>query len=420
MARAAELAEPARLVTPPNPWVGCVLVPRRRDRRRRARPVRTRPARTPRPPRSRDAGRPGAGRDRVRHARAVQPPGQHAAVHRRARSPPASPRVVVAVEDPDPRVRGTGVARLRAAGIEVDDRRRRRRGRRSRSRRTSTSARTGRAFALLKTAMSLDGRTAAADGSSQWITGVEAARRRAPRRAPSRRPSSSVPAPRAPTGPGSTVRGLDERGRAASRCGCCSTPAAGSRPTGRCSTRRSRRRSWSRPSRRRPRPSTPGRPPARRSRCVAPGLDGPGCRPRRACSRCWPSSHGVLQAMIEGGGHLHGAFVAEGPGRPPGRVRRAGAARRAGACRSSASPGPDTLADAPRWQLRDVTRLGADVRLTLDPPDSTTPEVGLMFTGIVEELGRVRAARPATRVARASRSTRPRCSTTRSSARRSR
>ena len=33
---------------------------------------------------------------------------------------------------------------------------------------------TGRAFALLKTAMSLDGRTAAADGSSQWITSVEA------------------------------------------------------------------------------------------------------------------------------------------------------------------------------------------------------------------------------------------------------
>ena len=31
-------------------------------------------------------------------------------------------------------------------------------------------------------------------------------------------------------------------------------------------------------------------------------------------------------------------------------------------------PGPDTLADATRWQLRGVTQLGADVRLTLEPP----------------------------------------------------
>ena len=34
--------------------------------------------------------------------------------------------------------------------------------------------RTGRAFCVVKTATSLDGRTAAADGTSQWITGPEA------------------------------------------------------------------------------------------------------------------------------------------------------------------------------------------------------------------------------------------------------
>src|SRR5205807_3171826 len=34
--------------------------------------------------------------------------------------------------------------------------------------------RTGRAYCVLKTAISLDGRTAAADGSSRWITGPEA------------------------------------------------------------------------------------------------------------------------------------------------------------------------------------------------------------------------------------------------------
>ena len=79
-------------------------------------------------------------------------------------------RVVVAVEDPDARVAGEGIALLRSAGIEVlvgvgAD---------------AASAqlapylhhrRTGRPLVVLKTAASLDGRTAAPDGTSQWITG---------------------------------------------------------------------------------------------------------------------------------------------------------------------------------------------------------------------------------------------------------
>ena len=81
-------------------------------------------------------------------------------------------RVVVAVEDPDPQVAGRGVARLRAAGIEVEV------GVRADAAAASLAPylhqrRTGRAFALLKTAASLDGRTAAADGTSQWITGPD-------------------------------------------------------------------------------------------------------------------------------------------------------------------------------------------------------------------------------------------------------
>lgn len=83
-------------------------------------------------------------------------------------------RVVVAVEDPDPKVAGEGLARLRDAGIEVE---------------VGVAAaevaeqlrpylhhrRTGRPFVVLKLAATLDGRTAAPDGSSRWITG-EAAR----------------------------------------------------------------------------------------------------------------------------------------------------------------------------------------------------------------------------------------------------
>jgi diaminohydroxyphosphoribosylaminopyrimidine deaminase/5-amino-6-(5-phosphoribosylamino)uracil reductase len=82
-------------------------------------------------------------------------------------------RVVIAVTDPDPRVNGAGIHALRSAGIEVV---------------TGVDAagvsddlaaylhhrRTGRPYVVAKMATTLDGRTAAADGTSQWITGVEA------------------------------------------------------------------------------------------------------------------------------------------------------------------------------------------------------------------------------------------------------
>lgn len=86
-------------------------------------------------------------------------------------------RVVVATEDPDPRVSGQGLARLRSAGIAVA---------------TGLCAaeadeinagffmrvKQGRPLLSLKLATSLDGRIATRAGDSQWITG-EAARRRA-------------------------------------------------------------------------------------------------------------------------------------------------------------------------------------------------------------------------------------------------
>ncbi len=82
-------------------------------------------------------------------------------------------RVVVGLIDPDPQVGGQGVARLRAAGIEVE---------------VGVSAAevtdqlrpylvhrsTGRPYVALKLAATLDGRIAAPDGTSQWITGEEA------------------------------------------------------------------------------------------------------------------------------------------------------------------------------------------------------------------------------------------------------
>ncbi|MHB1517136.1 MAG: bifunctional diaminohydroxyphosphoribosylaminopyrimidine deaminase/5-amino-6-(5-phosphoribosylamino)uracil reductase RibD [Acidimicrobiales bacterium] len=82
-------------------------------------------------------------------------------------------RVVVAMEDPDPLVSGRGIAALRAAGVEVEV------GVGAELVRSQLAPylhhrRTGRPYVVLKMAASLDGRTAAPDGTSRWITGVEA------------------------------------------------------------------------------------------------------------------------------------------------------------------------------------------------------------------------------------------------------
>ncbi|MEQ8503401.1 MAG: bifunctional diaminohydroxyphosphoribosylaminopyrimidine deaminase/5-amino-6-(5-phosphoribosylamino)uracil reductase RibD [Sneathiellaceae bacterium] len=80
---------------------------------------------------------------------------------------------VIALDDPDPRVDGRGKAILRQAGIAVvdnvcaDDAAWTARG-------FLTRVRQGRPWVTCKLATSLDGRIAAADGSSQWITGPAA------------------------------------------------------------------------------------------------------------------------------------------------------------------------------------------------------------------------------------------------------
>ena len=83
-------------------------------------------------------------------------------------------RVVIASKDPNPKVSGGGIAALEAAGVEVfflqdfeNSARRLNRGFFSRLERR-------RPFVRCKLAMSLDGRTALANGESKWITGVEA------------------------------------------------------------------------------------------------------------------------------------------------------------------------------------------------------------------------------------------------------
>ena len=171
MARALQLARRGLNGTSPNPRVGCVLV---REGRVIGEGYHAR------------AGEPHA---EVVALRAAGPEARGASAFvtlepcsHHGRTPPCADallaagiaRVVVAVEDPDPRVSGNGIARLRAAGVPVDT------GVLAAESRELNAGffhrhERGRPWLCCKLAMSLDGRTAMASGESRWITG-EAAR----------------------------------------------------------------------------------------------------------------------------------------------------------------------------------------------------------------------------------------------------
>jgi diaminohydroxyphosphoribosylaminopyrimidine deaminase/5-amino-6-(5-phosphoribosylamino)uracil reductase len=84
-------------------------------------------------------------------------------------------RVVAAMRDPNPAVCGAGFQTLRAAGVEVDSGML---GEEARELNIGFVARNerGTPWVRLKIAASLDGKTALANGVSQWITGPEARR----------------------------------------------------------------------------------------------------------------------------------------------------------------------------------------------------------------------------------------------------
>jgi diaminohydroxyphosphoribosylaminopyrimidine deaminase/5-amino-6-(5-phosphoribosylamino)uracil reductase len=171
MGRAIGLAAGVRTSTSPNPWVGCVV----ESVDGRVFEGATSP---PGGPHAEAAALAAAG-DAARGATAwvTLEPCAH-----EGRTPPCADalvaagvsRVVVGIEDPDAQVRGAGIARLRDAGLDVEV------GTRAAEVAEQLAPyvkhrTTGRPWVVLKLAASLDGRTAAPDGSSQWITG-EAAR----------------------------------------------------------------------------------------------------------------------------------------------------------------------------------------------------------------------------------------------------
>lgn len=174
MRRAIELAAGVRATTSPNPWVGCVVV----TADGRTAEGATQP---PGGPHAEAVALAAARRDGLELRGATVHVTLEPCSHQ-GRTPPCADalveagvgRVVVGIADPDRQVAGQGVERLRAAGIEVTS------GVESEAIGEQLAAyvthrTTGRPLVVLKLAASLDGRTAAPDGTSRWITG-EAAR----------------------------------------------------------------------------------------------------------------------------------------------------------------------------------------------------------------------------------------------------
>jgi len=170
MAGAVARAEHSRLLAPPNPWVGWVVV---------ADDGTSWEGGTQRPggPHAERVALAAAG-ERARGATlyTTLEPCSHT-----GRTGPCADaivesgvaRVVIGLLDPDVRVAGTGVERLEAAGIEVVVGP----GAELVERQLEPylhQRRTGRPYVVLKLAATLDGRTAAPDASSFWITGPEA------------------------------------------------------------------------------------------------------------------------------------------------------------------------------------------------------------------------------------------------------
>jgi diaminohydroxyphosphoribosylaminopyrimidine deaminase/5-amino-6-(5-phosphoribosylamino)uracil reductase len=169
MTRALELAAAVRASTPPNPWVGCVIETADGSLHEGA----TEPVGGPHAE-AVVLARAGDVRDGTAWV-TLEPCAHH------GRTPPCADaliaagvgRVVVALEDPDAKVAGRGIERMRAAGLTVEVGVERKAAERLLAP-YLVHRRTGRPLVVLKMAASLDGRTAAADGTSRWITGAEA------------------------------------------------------------------------------------------------------------------------------------------------------------------------------------------------------------------------------------------------------
>lgn len=167
MRRALELAASVRSRTSPNPWVGCVIDPGGFEG-----------ATLPAGGAHAEIVALEAAGEAARGATmtvTLEPCAHH------GRTPPCTDaiiasgvaRVVIGMEDPDERVAGRGIRQLQDAGLEVTVGLCEPEVRAQLAPYVKHRA-TGRPWVVLKLAATLDGRTAAPDGTSRWITGDRA------------------------------------------------------------------------------------------------------------------------------------------------------------------------------------------------------------------------------------------------------
>jgi diaminohydroxyphosphoribosylaminopyrimidine deaminase/5-amino-6-(5-phosphoribosylamino)uracil reductase len=354
MRRALALAGAARRLTPPNPWVGCVLV-------RDGEVVGEGATRPPGGPHAEIEALRAAG-DRARGATAyttLEPCSHH------GRTPPCTDalleagvaRFVVAIADPDPHVAGQGVAVLRRAGATVDVG-------------TEEDAATrllapylvhraaGRSFVVLKTATSIDGRLAARDGSSRWITGPAARADVHELRADSQAviigagtavadlPSLTARDTHEPVERQPLRVVLDASGRVPAQGPLFDSSLAPTLVITTAAAPDDATSSWLAAG--------------AKVQTVPPAPNGHGVDLQAALELL--AGLGVLQALVEGGAQLAGALL------DAGRVDRlvtyvAPTILGAEGGAAFGLAGPATIADAPRLHLVDVARFGDDVRL---------------------------------------------------------
>jgi len=167
MQLAIEEGRKSRLIAPPNPWVGCLIVQDGKIVGRGS---------------SQPAGQAHAEIEALKNA-GEQAQGGTAYVtlepcSHQGQTPPCVDaliraklkRIVIAIEDPDSQVNGNGIKHLKNAGIAVET------GVCRDVAEQEFAAylhhrKTGLPYCVLKCAISLDGRLCASDGSSQWISG---------------------------------------------------------------------------------------------------------------------------------------------------------------------------------------------------------------------------------------------------------
>jgi diaminohydroxyphosphoribosylaminopyrimidine deaminase/5-amino-6-(5-phosphoribosylamino)uracil reductase len=359
MRRALAQGDTARRRSAPNPWVGAVVV--------RDGDVVGEGATQP----------PGGAHAEIEALRAAGDRARGATVYttlepcsHQGRTPPCVAalaeagvaRVVIAVEDPDPHVAGHGIAQLRDLGITVDVGV----GADVASRNLAPyllHRRLGRAYTVVKTAMSLDGRIAARDGSSRWITGAASRADAHVLRADSQavvvgagtaladRPSLTARDVKPAVARQPLRVLLDATGRVPAEGPLFDIELAPTLVVTTDAAPDAAQQAWL----------------ARGAKVltVPPAAGGNGVD--LAATLEVLAGLGVLQALFEGGAALSGSLVEAGLADrlityvAPTMLGRDGRP-------ALDLAGPARIADAARWRLVDVARVGTDVRLDYEPP----------------------------------------------------